>query len=223
MLAIDHYAYQSRWRGVSPLLKAAAYLVLLLIALSTGWQVQFPMFVLVAAITCYVSRISWRRYGKWLAIPLMFLLMSMLGIILSFGWQAGDMLASVKVGSLYIGVSEQTLWVAQKTFCRSLACVAVTYLFVLSTPFDQLIIIGQKLRLPKVLIEVMLLTYRFIFIFLEEAAAIYRAQTLRFGHGTLKNRYRSLGMLITMLFMRVFQRYRVLCVVLEVKLYKGGF
>lgn len=69
------------------------------------------------------------------------------------------------------------------TLWRSLATLAATYLFVLTTPFTQMIRLLQMSRLPKVLIEQMLLTYRFIFILLEEAAAIRKAQSLRFVGG----------------------------------------
>lgn len=48
-----------------------------------------------------------------------------------------------------------------------------------------------------------LLTWRFIFILLDEAMAIHRAQTLRFGYGSVPQGYRSLAMLVGLLFTRV--------------------
>lgn len=223
MLEIDHYAYQSRCRAISPLAKGLAYLLLLVIALCASWLIQLILLLLLAPITCYVTRIRLAKYCRWLMVPLAFLVVSMLGILLSFSWTGANMLASFSLGSLHIGISGESLAVAQHAFFRSLACLAVTYLFVLTTPFDQLIIIGKKLHLPKVLLEIVLLTYRFIFIFLDEVAAIKRAQTLRFGYTSLKTSYRSLGMLISMLLTRVLQRYKAMTIALEAKLYKGDF
>lgn len=223
MLEIDHYAYQSRWREVNPLTKALAYIVLLLVALCSIWLVQLVILVVLAPITCYVTRISFSKYCKWMMVPFAFLMVSVVGILLSFDWSNSRMLASFHIGSLYIGVSAESLWVAQNAFFRSLSCLAVTYLFVLTTPFDQLIQIGKRIHMPKALLEIILLTYRFIFIFLDEVAAIKRAQTLRFGYISLRTSYRSLGMLITMLLSRVISRYSQMTIALETKLFKGDF
>lgn len=223
MLEIDHYAYQSRWRKVNPLFKAIGYLVLLLVALCTHWLVQLLILIVLAPVSCYVTHISFRRYCKWMTIPFTFLLVSMLGILLSFAWEPQPMLVSFPIGSLYIGITANSLLVAQQAFFRSLSCLAVTYLFVLTTPFDQLIQIGKKLRVPNALLETILLTYRFIFIFLDEVVAIKRSQTLRFGYISLVTSYRSLGVLITMLFSRVLSRYSQMTIALETKLFKGDF
>ena len=223
MLEIDHYAYQSRWRKVNPLIKAIVYITLLLIALCSYWLVQLVILIILTPITCYVTRISFSRYCKWMMIPFTFLLVSMLGILLSFAWDAKPMIASFSVGSLYIGISNESLIVAKGVFFRSLSCLAVTYLFVLTTPFDQLIKVGKKLHIPNALLETILLTYRFIFIFLDEMVAIKRSQTLRFGYVSMATSYRSLGMLITMLFGRVLSRYSQMTIALETKLFKGDF
>lgn len=223
MLEIDRYAYQSRWRNVDPLAKAIGYMLLLLITLCSYWLVQLIILTFVAPLTCYVTRIAVTRYCKWMMIPFSFLLVSMLGILLSFAWTPKQMLLSFPMGSLYIGISGESLTVAQGVFFRSLSCLAVTYLFVLTTPFDQLIKVGKKLHIPNALLETILLTYRFIFIFLDEVVAIKRSQTLRFGYISMGASYRSLGMLITMLFGRVLSRYKQMSIALETKLFKGDF
>lgn len=81
----------------------------------------------------------------------------------------------------------------------------------------------KRIFIPKVLIELMILIYRFIFIFLEEATAIRKAQSLRFGYHGIKNSYRSFGMLVNTLFNRVMKRYNEMVVTLDVKLYQGEF
>ncbi|WP_309599036.1 CbiQ family ECF transporter T component, partial [Klebsiella pneumoniae] len=86
----------------------------------------------------------------------------------------------------------------------------------LNMPFEQLIKLMKRGHLPLVLIEQILLTWRFIFIFLEEAATIYHAQSLRFGYRNLRTGYRSLAMLVTMLFSRVMMRYQQMSVALNV-------
>lgn len=96
-------------------------------------------------------------------------------------------------------------------------------LFVLTVPVQQLVKVMRTIHIPVLLIELMVLIYRFIFIFIEEAAAIRHAQQLRFGYHGLKNSYKSLAMLVNVLFQRVMLRYRDMSVVLDVKLFQGDF
>ena len=93
----------------------------------------------------------------------------------------------------------------------------------LTTPFNQLIFIFKKLQLPDVVLEISMLMYRFIFIFMEEVADIRTSQELRFGYINLKNGYRSFGLLVNMLFKRMMIRYDEMSIALDMKLYDGTF
>ena len=77
--------------------------------------------------------------------------------------------------------------------------------------------------MPRLLTEQILLTWRFIFILLDEAMAIHRAQTLRFGYRNVHLSYRSLSMLVGLLFTRVLIRYQQMSTSLDIKLYQGDF
>ncbi len=69
----------------------------------------------------------------------------------------------------------------------------------------------------------MVLIYRSIFIFIEEASNIYLAQTMKFGYENNKNTLKSTSLLIRNLFLRVFLKYREMNISLECKLYDGDF
>ncbi len=109
MLEIDHYAYQNRWRSVNPLIKAAVFAGLMLLALCSNIRIQGLILLVLIPVTCYASHISLKKYTKWLILPLAFLLLSMLGIMLSFAWSNQQMLASFQLGSLHIGLSKDSL------------------------------------------------------------------------------------------------------------------
>ncbi len=223
MLIIDKYAYQSRWRSVSPARKGGLLLVLLLACALPSNALHWGLFVMIAILTCRVSYIAPGQYLRWLAIPLSFLLLSIATILLSAAHQQADFLVSVPLGSIYIGVHPQSLAMAHATLARCLATLASTLFFVLTTPFDQILILLRRLRLPAVLIEQVLLIYRFIFIFIEESHAIYCAQTLRFGYANRRVWLKSLGNLASMLFARVIERHEQMQATLAVKLYQGEF
>jgi cobalt/nickel transport system permease protein len=168
-------------------------------------------------------RISFWRWLRWMAIPIGFLLVGVVTILFSITQQPQHLLVGIPLGSYWLGVLPEGLTMANTTFWRSLAALAATFWLVLNLPFPQLIVLLRKGRVPRLLTEQILLTWRFIFILLEEAAAIHRAQTLRFGYRTLPLGYRSLAMLVGLLFTRVLLRYKEMATTLDIKLYQGDF
>ncbi len=91
--------------------------------------------------------------------------------------RSADAVSELRLGAFSIGISAPGLAVAGETFWRSLAAMAATLWLVLNLPFPQLIILLKRGRVPRLLTEQILLTWRFIFILLDEAMAIHRAQT----------------------------------------------
>ncbi|EIF1971741.1 cobalt ECF transporter S component CbiM [Salmonella enterica subsp. enterica serovar Ohio] len=104
-----------------------------------------------------------------------------------------------------------------------LTALSATLWLVMNLPFPQLISLLKRAHIPRLLTEQILLTWRFLFILLDEAAAIRRSQTLRFGYCSLPNGYRSLAMLTGLLFTRVLMRYQQMTTTLDIKLYQGDF
>ena len=223
MQSLDALSYQSRWRQRDPRAKFALYVLMMVLAMSLPPAGQAALLIIIAAFTCWLLRVSPLRYLKWLLIPFSFLAVGLVAIIISFARQPDVLLWSIQLGKYWIGLDPAGIATANLTFWRSMAALSATFWFMLNMPFEQLIKLMKHGRIPLVLIEQILLTWRFIFIFLEEAAVIYHAQSLRFGYRNLRTGYRSLAMLVTMLFSRVMMRYQQMSVALDVKLYQGNF
>lgn len=83
MLIIDKLAYQSRWCKVDPGHKCLIVALLLYIALVSKMEVQLLECIGVALLTCHLLKIGLLRYLRWLLIPLVFLLMGLLGIVVT--------------------------------------------------------------------------------------------------------------------------------------------
>lgn len=220
---LDRLSYQSRWFNVAPERKFLFWLLAMVLAFALPALGQGILLVVLAAFTCWLLRISFWRWLRWMAIPIGFLLVGVLTILLSVTHEPAHLLVGVPLGSYWLGVMPEGLAMANTTFWRSLAALAATFWLVLNLPFPQLIVLLRKGRVPRLLTEQILLTWRFIFILLEEAMAIHRAQTLRFGYRTLPQGYRSLAMLVGLLFTRVLLRYKEMAVTLDIKLYQGDF
>ncbi|MDX7991530.1 energy-coupling factor ABC transporter transmembrane protein [Xenorhabdus littoralis] len=223
MIGIDKLSYQSRWRDKDPRAKFALYLLFMVLAMGLPPLWQAVLVVGLAVFTCYLLRISVLRYLKWLLIPVGFLGIGLIAIVLSASRQPDSLLWGFQIGQYWLGIDPQGVQMANQTLWRSLAALSATFWFMMNMPFEQMIKLLKYCRVPHLLIEQILLTWRFIFIFLEEAVAIHHAQSLRFGYRTLRTSYRSLAMLVGMLFSRVMSRYQQMSVALELKLYQGDF
>ena len=75
--------------------------------------------------------------------------------------------------------------------------------------------------MPKLIVELMGLIYRFIFVLLETADTMITAQNSRLGYSSLSAGFRSLGTLVSTLFIRSYKRSDELYTALEARGYDG--
>lgn len=223
MTGLDRLSYQSRWAQVAPERKFLLWLALMTLAFALPPLGQGIVLALTAGLTCWLLRMTFWRWCRWMSLPFGFLLVEVLTILFSVTRDPHTLAMSVPVGHYWLGITASGLTAANETFWRSLTALAATFWLVLNLPFPQLIVLLKRARVPRLLTEQILLTWRFIFILLDEALAIHRAQTLRFGYRSLPKSYRSLAMLVGLLFTRVLIRYQQMATTLDIKLYQGDF
>ncbi|MBO1307997.1 cobalt ECF transporter T component CbiQ [Enterococcus sp. 669A] len=203
--------------------KSAAYLCLLLVCFLTGPLVQGLLILAIIPLTIYTAKVTPQRYLKWLMIPLPFLAVSLITILMTTSPNAGDLLISLPFFGRFLGISAASLDMGMHLFFRSFSCLVCTYLYILSVPFQQILQVMKRAHFPLLLIELTMLMYRFIFIFLDEVFILKRSQEMRFGFNGLKNSYLSLGMMIKLLFLQTFDRFNKMTLSLEMKFFNGDF
>lgn len=223
-MIIDDYAYKNKLSKLNPNMKFGIGMLLLILSLINPYNyISLLIISIISFIIVVVAKIEFKDYIHFIKIPLVFLIVSIIMILLNFSNNKESLLYSIKIGSLYIGVSNESINSAIRLFFRALSCLTCIYFIMLTTPFNQLIFIFKKLHLPDIVLEISMLMYRFIFIFMEEVADIKKSQELRFGYVNLKNGYNSFGLLVNMLFKRMMIRYDEMSIALDMKLYDGTF
>lgn len=223
MLIIDRYAYNNRLTDTNPNLKFGLVSVSLILAIAfKNNYLNVSIFIIMSILSTLVADIPLKDYFKLLKIPSAFLILSILTILVSIS-KENIFLYSFTFFHNYIGVAESSLETGLKLFTTVIASISATYFLSLTTPIVDIIKVFKKIRIPDVLIELLILIYRFIFIFLEESKAIYHSQELRFGYISFRKSIQSLSLLIRSLILRVFLRYDDMLVALECKLYDGKF
>ena len=223
-MIIDDYAYKNNLYKVNPNKKFIIGMLLLILSLINPFNyISLLIIALMSFVIVVIAKIELKDYLHFIKIPLTFLIISIIMILLNFSHNKEIFLYSIKIGNLYVGVTNESLKSAMHLFFRALSCLTCIYFIMLTTPFYQLIFVFKKLHLPDVVLEISMLMYRFIFIFMEEVSDIRKSQELRFGYINLKNGYNSFGLLVSMLFKRMMIRYDEMSIALDMKLYDGTF
>lgn len=230
MLIIDRFAYTNNFAELNPYMKVLFSFVLILASIINS-NIYFSFLVIAGAIILTVAgaRIPIKPYAKMLFAPLLYLGVSILTIIFSFGF--GEINSSSNFVyirtfdflNFYVGVASGSAEKGVIIALRAVSAITSMYFLILTTPINQQIKVMKKIKLPTIFVELYVLTYRFIAIFFEEAILIHTAQTMKFGYNNYKNSMNSLSILLKVLFIRIMKRYKDMESILEIKHFDGNF
>lgn len=224
MLLIDKFAYFNQLKHVHPIEKLTLSISLLLFSLTVrDMGVSFLTFIIMSSLTIFGAKIPISYYLKLLLLPFLFMLSGTITILLSFTKQyysISNVWWSWNVGSWQIFISNESVNTASSLIFVVLSSISCLYFLTLTTPITVILQVFRNLKLPSLLLDLIELTYRFIFIFLETALAIHRSQSSRLGYSSVRIGIRSLGLLISSLFLGVFQRSLQLTMAMNARGYK---
>lgn len=224
MILIDKYAYTNELRFIKPSIKAIIGLLLLAISMLINSKLTLLGIIFIVSFTIvFFAKIDIKNYISLLKIPIYFLSIGVCVNLINIGFDNNNMIYSFKILSMYIGTSVESINTSVYMLIRSISCLCCVYFIVLTTPFNDILLLLKQMGLPNTAIELSMLIYRFIFIFLEEVAQIRKSQQLKFGYINIKTSYKSVGMLVSILFKRMIIRYEELSISLDIKLYDGEF
>lgn len=224
MLEIDNCAYLNNIKDVNPLIKLGiTFIGVIASMLTQNVNIHILIMLFMTALILFIARVDMKLYIKCLKIPIIFLIIGIGLNLINISFENKDYIFNVNILGLYIGTTEFAIKSSVNILLRAMSCIISIYFLILTTPFNQLIIVLKKLHIPHTLIELMILIYRFIFIFIEEAEEIYKSQQLKFGYTNLMTSYNSMSLLIKTLFFRMMRRYEDMSISLDIKLYDGKF
>ncbi|ABY35781.1 MAG TPA: cobalt ECF transporter T component CbiQ [Chloroflexus aurantiacus] len=206
---IDRYAFSNRLRNVDPAQKSGIALATILLCLLldrplVGWIATVWMVGIMAGY----ARIPLHVVIAVLTTESVFLVLSVVGIAVSVGFEASE--AALRLGPLWIGFHHAALPLALQVFSRALGCTAALNFLVLTTPLVDLIELMHRLRVPALLVEVMMLSYRAIFVLLDTLEQMVTAQTARLGYTSWQSTLRSSALIGSRLFVIAYQRSQAL-------------
>ena len=227
-IQIDTLAYSSRLRHLPPAQKLWLAIAVLLLALITHYPVQIVIFGWMSVWIVVYAGIPAQIYGSMLLGVLTFLVTSLPALILDYtGVNSpvvqADALWQLDLWGGHLYLSRQGLFQAVEVVFRSLASTAALFFIVLTIPVIELATTCGRWGCPPILIELLLLAYRFIFLLSDTAQQIITAQIARGGYRTQKLAMNSLSLLIRQLIQRTASRYQQLALGVKARGFEQEF
>ncbi|WNY26913.1 cobalt ECF transporter T component CbiQ [Methanolapillus ohkumae] len=219
---LDDIALMSPLRYKNTTLK----LFLVLFGLLAGLLADSPIVPLFIAIcmiftTLVFGKVPASFYSKLFVALLGFSFISC-AILLFFSTGDGsETLWSVTIFGWVISITAGSANLALLVFMRTISGLACIFFLSMTTPMLEMFSYFKRISFLDIFIELSMLIYRYIFVFLETAVNIQSSQKMRFGYKGLKNSIRSFGMLAGSLFVQTIEQGDKLFLSMNSRCYTG--
>jgi cobalt/nickel transport system permease protein len=217
-LNIDYVAQTNRLRDVNSNLKIIISLGVMLFALIISYiPIEIAVIILAAIGIMGIARIKPKIYLKFIAIPFAFTAITCIYLLFFFG--VGNVIWNSGIWGVVI--RQDALNLASITFFRVFACFSCLGFMALTTPINDFLHALAKIHVPKIFIELSMLMYNIIFIFISEVETMKNAQKSRLGFNGYMNSFRSLGSVLANLFFKSLEKAESLQQTLDARGYNG--
>jgi cobalt/nickel transport system permease protein len=217
---LDDYAITSPLRKKNNFLKISIVTFGIFIGLLSSSPIT-PLFVffVMSFSTVYFGKIPFNSYLKILTIPAGFVLTS--AVVIAFISGGGSNIFSFTVFGHTMGISKEGLNMAILVLSRSMGGTSCLFFLSLTTPMIELFSVLKAAKLPDSFVEISMMMYRYIFVFIDVAMGVKYAQTVRLGYHDFKTSFRSMAMLGTNLFIRSWEQGEKLYLSMNSRCYDG--
>ncbi|MFD0682785.1 MULTISPECIES: cobalt ECF transporter T component CbiQ [unclassified Paenibacillus] len=211
---IDSLSYNNKLRTVSPMWKIGFAAVLFLLSYLSHPVTQLVISGWLFVWTVSYAQIRPKYYLRLIAAPCLFYAASVPAILIEF--QRSTELSTLAQASTILFtflhwtafLTDNGVHTAIILLTRIIACLSCMTFIMLTTPVSELFQVMKKLRVPALVLEVMLIMYRFLFLLESTAYDMYTAQKSRGGQTGFTNRLNDTAILIVRLFAKSMQRYK---------------
>ncbi len=188
-MQIDSYAYQSQLKNVNAGVKVVfSVTILVLCILLNEPLVSLAILTATAYLTMIRGGLSFHKYFRVLLIPITFIILGTVTIAIEISPRP-LLDYSISLGFFYVNTSKANLGEMLVMMLKLFAAVSALQLMILTTPSSEIISVMRKARVPKLIIELMNLIYRYIFILLEVYGKMRNSAESRLGYIDLKTAY----------------------------------
>lgn len=217
---LDKYAHSNRLRNTNSYFKVLfAILTMVMSLISTSPVIPLIIALFIFYLIIFKAKISWKFYLKFLlVVPVAFGILTFIYMALFFG--VGPHV--LELGFFNLSVTSDGFNLGLLVFSRMLGGFSCLAFLALTTPVNELFSVLENFKIPKIVLEIAMLMYRYIFVFLNESLNMYHAQETRLGYTSFKKTYTSLGMLVSNLFIKTWVKGEHAYLAMESRCYDGS-
>jgi cobalt ABC transporter, permease protein CbiQ len=217
---LDDYAILSPLRFRNNWLKLAIVTFGILAGvMSASPFVPFTIALCMSFTTIYFAKVPAKFYFQILAVPAGFVLVSV--VIIAFFFGEGTKFFEFDILGYTLGVNSQGLNMALLILARTIGGMSCLFFLSLTTPMIELFAVLKKAKFPDSFVEIAMMMYRYIFVFIDVAMGIKYAQEVRLGYRNFKTSFRSMVMLGANLFIRSWEQGEKLYLSMNSRCYDG--
>lgn len=218
---IDMHAFSSHLRSWNPEFKVglAVLLLILCIALNNPY-VSLLMLTAMGYLTMIKGGLAMREYFSMLMIPLTFIVFGTIAIAIDFSFEPVNVWY-LHLGFFYVNTSPEKIIEMLFLMLKVFASVSVLQMMTLTTPSSEIISVMQKAHVPKLIIELMNLIYRYIFILMDVFIKMRNSAQARNGYCDFKTSCKSFGGIIANMLVVSMKKANAYYNAMEARCYDG--
>ncbi|AIQ46080.1 hypothetical protein R70723_09415 [Paenibacillus sp. FSL R7-0273] len=219
---IDALSGSNALRALSPMWKSSFAAVMFILSYTLHPALQGIIAAWMVVWCTVYARIPLRAYGLLAGTALLFYILGMPALLLELGHPAAGAAAGVyQLPALPLYITAEGLQRAGYLLVRIAACMSCFLFIIFTIPFTELLQVLRRLRLPQIVLELMLIMYRFLFILSDTAHGMLLARRLRGGKRSFRDKLGETAAMAGTLFAGTMHRYYGLAQGLMTRGYTG--
>ncbi|MBS7655759.1 cobalt ECF transporter T component CbiQ [Candidatus Bathyarchaeota archaeon] len=190
---------------IDPRAKFISFTALILASITLSSPISLLLFLMLTFLLAFASKISIKEF---LFKTLFFItFFSILIALPSLFITPGVAIASFNIFSFKLQITFEGFLFALQFIFRVWTCVSSLILLNLTSKFSSIINAMESFKIPKVFTMMVSITYRFLFLFVDEAYKMVLAKEAREAKKMSKiNAMKTLGFMLSSLFIRAFEK-----------------
>jgi cobalt/nickel transport system permease protein len=218
---IDRSAYTNALAKSSPITKTFFALSALAISVSAPtFVVPIVVFTICTILILGLAKVNAHLYFDLFVFPTYILTLSCIFLALFFG--SGAPLIEIPLPWFTWSIFKSGISMSVNTFLRVEGALSCLFFLVLTTSITDLCVLLRRVHMPQVMVEMSMLIYRYIFLFLEISEKMSLAQKLRLRRSGWLSSIRSLALLTGTLFIRTLEQGERTLVAMNARGYDGN-
>lgn len=219
--SIDFYAYASKIRHWNPTFKVLfSVLILILCIVLDNPYVSVLVIIAMAYISIIKGKLPVHEYLSIMSIPIVFILIGTFTIAIDFSKQPMGQY-NLHLGFFYVFTSQLKLKKAVFLILKVFAAVSSLQMMTLSTPSSEIICVLRKAHVPKLIIELMNIIYRYIFILMDVYSKMKNSAESREGYCDFKTSCYTFGSIASNMLVTSLKRANSYYDAMEARCYDG--